>query len=87
MLLVMTVEPGFGGQKFQERCMPKVAALRARYPDMDIEVDGGLGLGTIDTAAEAGANVIVAGTAVFGAKDPRDVVTKLREAVESRRKK
>lgn len=86
MLLVMTVEPGFGGQKFQERCMPKVKALRERYPDMDIEVDGGLGLGTIDVAAEAGANVIVAGTAVFGAQDPKDVVSKLREAVEKWRK-
>lgn len=85
MLLVMTVEPGFGGQKFQERCMPKVKTLRERYPEMDIEVDGGLGLGTIEVAAEAGANVIVAGTAVFGAKDPREVIGKLREAVERRR--
>ncbi len=84
MVLVMTVEPGFGGQKFQHRCMPKVEALRSRYPELDIEVDGGLGLGTIDTAAEAGANVIVAGTAVFGATDPKDVVAKLREAVEKR---
>lgn len=81
-MLVMTVEPGFGGQKFQERCMPKVAALRGRYPELDIEVDGGLGLGTIGVAAEAGANVIVAGTAVFGAADPREVVRVLRETVE-----
>lgn len=86
MVLVMTVEPGFGGQKFQERCMPKVKALRERYPDLDIEVDGGLSLGTIDVAADAGANVIVAGTAVFGANSPKDVIAKLREAVESRRK-
>lgn len=82
MVLVMTVEPGFGGQKFQHRCMPKVAALRAKYPELDIEVDGGLGLGTIDVAAEAGANVIVAGTAVFGAADPAAVVARLREVVE-----
>ena len=67
-------------------CMPKVTALREKYPMMDIEVDGGLGLGTIDVAAEAGANVIVAGTAVFNAKSPREVIAKLREAVESRRK-
>jgi ribulose-phosphate 3-epimerase len=82
MILVMTVEPGFGGQKFQHRCMPKVETLRLRYPELDIEVDGGVGLGTIHVAAEAGANVIVAGTAVFGAKDPKDMVSKLREVVE-----
>jgi ribulose-phosphate 3-epimerase len=82
MVLVMTVEPGFGGQKFQERCMPKVQALRQKYPELDIEVDGGLGLGTIDIAAQAGANVIVAGTAVFGAKSPREVIAQLRSVVE-----
>jgi len=82
MVLVMTVEPGFGGQKFRPECMPKVQALRERYPELDIEVDGGLGLGTIDQAAEAGANVIVAGTAVFGAQDPKEVIKKLRETVQ-----
>ena len=85
MALVMTVEPGFGGQKFMVDMMPKVQALRQRYPDLNIEVDGGLSEKTIDTAADAGANVIVAGSAVFGAKDPAHVVAKLREAVESRR--
>ncbi len=86
MVLVMTVEPGFGGQKFMADMMPKVAALRARYPELNIEVDGGLALDTIDQAADAGANVIVAGSAVFGAKDPKEVINKLREAVEKRRK-
>jgi ribulose-phosphate 3-epimerase len=65
--------------------MPKVEALRKRYPELNIEVDGGLAENTIDTAAEAGANVIVAGSAVFGAKDPSEVIAKLREAVEKRR--
>lgn len=65
--------------------LPKVKALRERYPNLNIEVDGGLGLGTIDKAADAGANVIVAGSAVFGAQDPKDVIAKLREAVEKRR--
>lgn len=65
--------------------IPKVKALRERYPDLNIEVDGGLGLGTIDQAADAGANVIVAGSAVFGAQDPADVIAKLREAVNKRR--
>ncbi|KAK3675606.1 RIBULOSE-phosphate 3-epimerase [Recurvomyces mirabilis] len=85
MALVMTVEPGFGGQKFMPDMMPKVQALRKRYPDLNIEVDGGLSEKTIDTAADAGANVIVAGSAVFGAQDPSDVIRKLREAVEGRR--
>lgn len=65
--------------------LPKVKALRERYPHLNIEVDGGLSEGTIDQAAEAGANVIVAGSAVFGAKDPADVISKLREAVDRRR--
>ncbi|KAJ0427162.1 Ribulose-phosphate 3-epimerase-like protein [Aspergillus carlsbadensis] len=86
MVLIMTVYPGFGGQKFMASELPKVTALRERYPDLNIEVDGGLGLGTIDQAAEAGANVIVAGSAVFGAQDPGDVIAKLREAVEKCRK-
>ncbi|RQM04943.1 hypothetical protein DH86_00004283 [Scytalidium sp. 3C] len=86
MVLIMTVEPGFGGQKFMASQLPKVEALRKRYPDLNIEVDGGLGPGTIDQAADAGANVIVAGSAVFGAKDPREVISVLREAVEKRRK-
>ncbi|KAI1921600.1 RIBULOSE-phosphate 3-epimerase [Ophidiomyces ophidiicola] len=85
MVLIMTVEPGFGGQKFMASELPKVQALRKKYPEMNIEVDGGLGLGTIDQAADAGANVIVAGSAVFGAKDPAEVIAKLREAVEKRR--
>lgn len=81
----MTVEPGFGGQSFMADMMPKVEALRKKYPDLQIEVDGGLSEKTIDQAAEAGANVIVAGSAVFGAKDPAEVIKKLREAVDKRR--
>ena len=65
--------------------MPKVEALRKRYPELNIEVDGGLSEKTIDTAAEAGANVIVAGSAVFGADDPSQVIAALREAIDKRR--
>jgi len=83
MCLVMTVEPGFGGQKFMAVCMPKVQALREKFPELDIEVDGGLDLDTIDTAAQAGANVIVAGTSVFKSESPKDVISTFREKVES----
>ncbi|EGO53490.1 ribulose-phosphate 3-epimerase [Neurospora tetrasperma FGSC 2508] len=84
MVLIMTVEPGFGGQKFMASELPKVQELRKRYPELNIEVDGGLGPSTIDQAADAGANVIVAGSAVFGAQDPSEVIALLREAVEKR---
>lgn len=84
MVLIMTVEPGFGGQKFMPEMMPKVKALRDKYPELAIEVDGGLSEKTVGSAAEAGANVIVAGSAVFGAKDPADVIAKLRAAVQKR---
>jgi len=127
MVLVMTVRPGFGGQKFMPDMMPKVRpgvgrrgapagmaggrpagpgtprggdasaspdgaaplrlapqvrALRERYPELHIEVDGGLAPATIDEAAAAGANVIVAGSAVFGAADPGAVIAGLRGSVD-----
>ncbi|KZO95032.1 ribulose-5-phosphate 3-epimerase [Calocera viscosa TUFC12733] len=81
MLLVMTVHPGRGGQKFIERCVPKVAELRARFPEKNIEVDGGVGPKTIDVCAEAGSNVIVAGTAIFGAQDAAEVIKQLKATV------
>ncbi|KAK7521956.1 Ribulose-phosphate 3-epimerase-like protein [Phyllosticta citricarpa] len=85
MVLVMTVEPGFGGQSFMADQLPKVTAVRERYPNLHVEVDGGLSEKTIDKAADAGANVIVAGSAVFGANDPAEVIRNLRGAVEARR--
>ena len=81
MVLVMTVEPGFGGQKFQPEMMPRVKALRDRYPDIDIQVDGGLGPATIEAAATAGANVIVAGSSVFGSDDVPKAIALLKDAV------
>ncbi|GAQ79752.1 ribulose-phosphate 3-epimerase [Klebsormidium nitens] len=81
MVLVMTVEPGFGGQKFMPEMMPKVEVLRKKYPELDIEVDGGLGPSTIDTASCAGANCIVAGSSVFGSSDPPATIAALRKSV------
>jgi ribulose-phosphate 3-epimerase len=80
-VLVMTVEPGFGGQLFMPNCMPKVVELRKRYPNLDIQVDGGLDLETVKHAAIAGANVIVAGSSIFDATDPKHVIDGLRECV------
>ena len=85
MVLVMTVHPGFGGQSFMASELPKVTTLRKRYPALHIEVDGGLSEKTVDKAAEAGANVIVAGSAVFGAESPAEVIRALRESVEKKR--
>ncbi|HLG24773.1 MAG TPA: ribulose-phosphate 3-epimerase [Candidatus Nanoarchaeia archaeon] len=69
MVLIMTVEPGWGGQKFMESMMPKISELRKLYPNLDIEVDGGISPLTARTALDAGANVFVAGSAIFGQKD------------------
>merc|ERR1719329_193900 len=82
MVLVMTVEPGFGGQKFMPNMMPKVLQLRAEFPELDIEVDGGLGPSTIDAAAKAGANMIVAGSACFKPDEPTNkVIAMMRRSV------
>ncbi|KAH0554516.1 ribulose-phosphate 3-epimerase [Cotesia glomerata] len=81
MVLVMTVEPGFGGQKFMESQMTKVKWLRENYPDLDIEVDGGVGPSTIDICAKAGANMIVSGTAVINSPDQKKTISTLKESV------
>ncbi|KAG0140276.1 hypothetical protein CROQUDRAFT_84432 [Cronartium quercuum f. sp. fusiforme G11] len=83
LLLVMTVHPGRGGQKFMEDCVIKVRELRDRFPAKDIQVDGGVGPKTVKPCAEAGSNVIVAGTAVFGAPQPGAVIRELKAVVEA----
>ena len=80
-ILVMSVEPGFGGQKFLSRTMEKVRHLRKLYPYLDIGVDGGISKDTIDMAAEAGSNVIIAGTSIFKASAPSEMIAYLRERV------
>ena len=87
MVLVMTVEPGFGGQSFMEDMMPKVAAIR-KFADengykIDIQVDGGIDKNTIGKAAAAGANIFVAGSALFRQADYNKAVAELRAAAEA----
>jgi ribulose-phosphate 3-epimerase len=82
----MTVEPGFGGQKFMRDMMPKVKALRDIIEkegyDIEVEVDGGINAETAAIAAAAGANVLVAGSSVFGASDAEKAIAEMREAAE-----
>ena len=85
-ILIMTVEPGFGGQSFLDAMLPKIARTRAlaksHQLDLAIQVDGGVSLETIERCAEAGADVFVAGSAVFEASDPDAMVKALRAAVD-----
>lgn len=69
MILVMSVNPGFGAQAFIEASLDKIKMLRSKYPHMDIQVDGGIKIDNVHRVIDAGANVIVAGSAIFGADD------------------
>ena len=79
--LVMTVHPGYGGQKFIEACLPKVAWLRERRPALDVMVDGGINAETAVMAAKAGANQFVAGSYLFAQADMRAAVADMRARV------
>ena len=87
MVLIMTVEPGFGGQKFMTDMMPKVSEVRAMITeggyDIDVQVDGGINAETTKVAAAAGANVLVAGSSIFGAPDAAKAVSDIRSAAEN----
>ncbi len=85
LVLIMTVEPGFGGQKFLDVCLPKIERARklvdATGADIWLQVDGGVSAETIERCAAAGADSFVAGSAVFHHQDPDEMVQRLRRAV------
>ena len=87
MILIMTVEPGFGGQKFMPETMPNVEAvarmIREGGYNIEIEVDGGISASNVEIPASRGANIIVAGSAVFKAQNPADAVSAIRCAAET----
>lgn len=78
-VLIMTVEPGFAGQKFMESVLPKIKELRELAPNIDIEVDGGINAKTAKLVVKAGANILVSGSYIFGAKDRKKAVENLKD--------
>ncbi len=87
MVLIMTVEPGFGGQQFLDLCLPKIRRTRALLDqvggDVWLQIDGGVSVSTIERCAEAGVDTFVAGSSVFGAEKPDAVVTELARLAEA----
>ena len=84
LITVMTVEPGFGGQKLIESCLDKLPTLRNMFPRTLLEIDGGVNLTTAPLCLEKGADILVAGTAVFRAEDPGKAIQALRDAAEGK---
>lgn len=78
MALVMTVEPGFGGQSFMADMMPKIRTLKEKFPALTVEADGGIGPKTIDACREAGLDIAVAGSSVFSAEDTAQAISVLK---------
>jgi ribulose-phosphate 3-epimerase len=89
MVLIMTVEPGFGGQRFLDLCLPKIARTRALLDkvggDIWLEIDGGVSAATIERCAEVGVDTFVAGSSVFGAEDPDVAVRQLRDLAAAKK--
>lgn len=85
LLLIMSVNPGFGGQKFIPSVMDKIKAVRrmidARGLKVELEVDGGLRVDNVGAISSAGADIFVAGSAIFGSKDYKQTITKMRQAI------
>lgn len=87
MVLIMTVQPGFGGQKYMDECTEKIREVRELISreelDVDVEVDGGIADGTLETVVQAGANILVAGSYIFNGditKNVRKALAKMKEA-------
>lgn len=78
LVLVMLVEPGFGGQDMIESCLEKVKKIREMRPNIDIEVDGGINLSNVDKVKAAGANIIVSGTAILKEADKASAILKMK---------
>lgn len=83
MVLVMTVEPGFGGQSFMKERLSFISELRRNFPKLNIGVDGGVAHGTAELSADAGANILIAGTSVFRAKDRKAAVEEMRNSIQT----
>jgi len=86
-ILVMSVNPGFGGQRFIERALVKLQEVRAlcaeRNPDCDVEVDGGIGTDNIERAVQAGATMLIAGSSVYAAPDPQAALREMRRRIDA----
>jgi ribulose-phosphate 3-epimerase len=83
LVLLMSVNPGKAGQAFQEKVIPKISALRQKYPDVKIEVDGGVSPQNAKKLAQAGANILVAGSSVFESKNAEEAINQLKKAVNN----
>lgn len=80
LVIVMTVEPGFGGQKMITKALEKVGEIKSRFPHIMVEIDGGVNRETVELCKKAGADIVVAGTAVFAAENPQEEIEFLRNA-------
>jgi len=81
LILIMSVEPGFGGQEFMPEVLPKIVQIRKAYPELDIEVDGGITHETAPLCKAAGANIFVAGSYILKSDDPKSAAEKLKKSV------
>lgn len=86
MVLIMTVEPGFGGQELIHETLDKVKDIRSRYPDIDIQVDGGVNLDTLDQVIKSGANIIVSGSCIFKSDNMSQTINNFREIIDNNKK-
>lgn len=82
LVLVMTVQPGKGGQKMLEDCIEKVRVLNNQMPDLSIQVDGGINEENAKLVIDAGASILVAGTLLFNSKEPKAIISRIKNFVD-----